>query len=197
MKLFSLGNGWKIIPKLDGDPEQAKYIKRVANEMRKLTPARPKPVKPDGMSQDEWILSMQSPATRELMEKHKDPEYKRDWTAPLPDNVLANPNATTKEELVGEREATIEEINHIEAIRRRSKNTLGQSERSGVSSESRARGAHAFCVSPPARLTDEEIQMLTKIEPIENSMPATLPEPEQKKRYPSIMDWITGAWKKK
>lgn len=188
-------HGWRIIPKLHGDPLYADYVKRMAAEQLKTQPRRPKPVKPEGMSQEEWIFSMQPKSTQEIMIKQKDPDYKRDWSAPLPDNVLANPNAKTKEELIGERRLSLEEISHVEAIRRRSKNSLGQSEASSTSKETRERAAHHFNVTPPALLTDEEIHALTDLAALPDSVPATFPPQEWKKLTPlqAIWHWLKGG----
>lgn len=178
---WKLKGGWRIKPKLNGDPEYAKYVKRVADEQRKANPEiynRPKPIKPEGMSQEDWIMSMQAPSTKDLLEKHKDPNYKRDWTAPLPDNVLANPEAKTKDELIGKRDLGIDEISHFEAVRRRPKNSLGQSELSSTSKESRERAAHNFLVSPPALLTEDEIQGVTNLTKPVEAIPATAPASE-------------------
>jgi hypothetical protein len=177
---WKLKGGWRIKPKLSRDPEYARYVERMAKQVRAENPelySRPKPVKPEGMSQEDWIYSMQAKSTQEIITKQKDPDYKRDWTEPLPENVLANPNAKTKGELVGKRAVTLEEVSHVEAIRRRSKNTRGQSDKSSVSKESKVRAMDHFLHHPGVPenlLSDDEIIAAKDIPTPVKGKPASL-----------------------
>lgn len=195
MSEWKTKNGWRIIPKLSGDPRYAEYVDRMAEAQRKANPAPVRPVKPENMTVSEWILSMQEPSTKEIMRKQEDPNYQRDWSEPLPDNVLANPEAKTKEELIGARSITNEEYATYQAHRHRSKNTRGQSIESGVTEESRERGAHHFLVSPPANPTQEEILSLIEIAEGPSGIPASIPQMEWKKLpwYKAIWHWIRGG----
>lgn len=125
---WKTSSGWKITPKLEPDPIYAEYVKRMAEEQRKLCPPKPRPVKPEGMSEADFIFSLQQPSTQDIITKQKDPNYQRDWAAPLPDGWLANPEATTRDELVGARDVSLEEMEIEERRRRRPKNSLGQSD---------------------------------------------------------------------
>jgi len=179
---WKLKGGWFVKPKLEGDKEFAKYVHRIAEAKKLANPDvynRPKPVKPEGMSQDDWILSMQAASTKEIIAKQKDPDYKRDWTAPLPDNVLANPNAKTKEELVGERPYDLSAWSHFESIRSWPRNSLGQSEKKSVSDSSIESAKHHFMVSPPALLTEDEIEGVKDLIAPPKGRPATAPPPQE------------------
>lgn len=195
MSEWKTKNGWRIIPKLSGDPRYAEYVGRVAEAQRKANPAPIRPVKPENMTVSEWILSMQEPSTKEIIRKQEDPNYQRDWSEPLPDNVLANPEAKTKEELIGARSITNEEYDIYEGHRRKSKNTLGQSKLSAFSKEARERGAHSFLVSQPVELSKEEIEALTDLtDPVEG-IPASVPQTEWRKIpwYKAMWHWIRGG----
>lgn len=61
---------------------------------------------------------------------------------------------------------SMDQILHFEAIRRRPKNTIGQSENKGYSEERKQLAISAFTCSPPAKLTPTEIERVTRIEPI-------------------------------
>lgn len=118
-------SGWKITPKLHGDPKYAAYVKSMAQEIAKH-PKRAKPIRPEGMSEQDFILSLQSSSTKEIIKLQADPNYKRDWTAPLPDNVQVLKEDGSID--IGEREISAEEKSLVESTRRAKKNTLGQSE---------------------------------------------------------------------
>jgi hypothetical protein len=197
---FKYKNGWTIKPKLQGDPIYAQYVKDMAEAQRKIRPPKPKPVKPEGMSDEEFIYSLQCKSTQEIIEKQKDPNYKRDWSAPLPDNWLANPDAKDHDELVGSRinELDQQQVSHVEAIRRRSKNTLGQSQESAFSQERRDAAVHAFMVSPPALLSKEEMDQITTLTPKPKAIPASIPKEEKKKEPKGLRISIAEliGWKK-
>ena len=165
---WKTSSGWKITPKLEGDPVYARYVQRMAEEQRKLSPPKPRPVKPEGMSDEDFIFSLQQPSTQAIITKQKDPNYKgRDWTAPLPDNWLANPDATTVEEHVGERNVTAEEFSHIESVRRRPKNQLGQSDWE-TPKETKDRAVDHFRSHPSIDekdLSDQELMAVKELKP--------------------------------
>lgn len=197
---FKYKTGWKIKPKLSGDPVFADYVKRMSDAQKALDPERynkPKSIKPDGITNEDWIFSMQEKSTKEILTKQKDPSYKRDWSAPLPDNVLANPNASSKEELIGERDLTIQEISHVESIRRRPKNSLGQSEKSAFDQEKRDHAIDHFRSSPNLKtLSKEDMARLTELKfaPPE-AIIETIPQYEWKKltTWQAIKHWFKGG----
>lgn len=77
---------------------------------------------------------------------------------PMPDGWMAVPNAKTDDERVGMRSLNPIEISHAEAIRRRPKNSLGQSEKRGVSEVKIDRATQAFVYTPPAKVTKKEVE---------------------------------------
>lgn len=195
-QFFKYKTGWRVKPKLEGDPRYAEYVKRMADAQRALDPERynkPKPVKPDGMTKDEWIFSMQEKSTQEIITKQKDPDYKRDWSAPMADPTVRREDGSID---INERKVSIDEASHIESIRRRSKNTLGQSELSGTSKEDKSRAGHHFLVSPPANLTAAEMELVTPLKPLAEGVPASLPEKETWKKlttWQALMHWAKGG----
>lgn len=174
VKKPSLGAGWRIIPKAQGDPKYAAYVKRMAEELSKI-PKKPKPIKPLGMSEKDFIFSLQSKSTQEIITLQEDPNYKRDWTAPLPESYLANPTAQTTEELIGQRNLSPNEISHFESRRRASKNTFGQSDWvAPVEAKNRAIDAFRSHPSiPQSHLTDEELIAIEDLKPIAKGIPPT------------------------
>lgn len=196
-------HGWRIIPKLHGNPQYADYVKRVAEAQLKQVPRKPKPVKPEGMSEEDFIFSLQPKSTQAALIKHKDPDYKRDWDAPI-EGWQTNPDLDPKDyatfddylaAITNQRDLPLDQVNHIEAIRRRSKNTLGQSEESSVSEESKDRAKHHFLVSPPALLSKEEMDNVTNLTKPVPGVPASLPEIEWKtlSTWEAFKHWITGG----
>lgn len=181
---WKLKGGWRIKPKLSGDPVYAKYVERMAKEVRADNPElynRPKPVKPEGMSEADWIFSMQAKSTQGIIEKQKDPDYKRDWTEPLPDEYLANPDAKSVDEMTGNRrelgDLDRDQEEHYKSFRRKSKNTRGQSDESSVSKESKVRAMDHFLHHPGLpehSLTDDQIIAAKDIPKPVQGKPASL-----------------------
>lgn len=175
-----LKNGFMIRPKLSGDPEYAAYVQDMAKSLRAAHPNaynRPKPTKPDGMTTEQWIMSMQAQSTQVLLEKHKDPDYKRDWSAPLPDNVLANPKADSLDELTNKRDLSLDEIKNYHFPGKY--NTLGQSSKSAFE-DTKDKAKHAFMVTPPALLSETEMKSVAVLTPPVEGVPTTMPAEEWK-----------------
>jgi hypothetical protein len=121
----------------------------------------------------------QQPSTQALLNaqlsrpKEKDAEY---WERPLPTRTQAQIVDQTGNVDIGERPVTREEVSHVESIRRRPKNTIGQSEFSGVEKERREAAMHAYLCSPGIEfknLTHEEKKRITQIVPY--AQPEPLP----------------------
>ena len=129
----------------------------LVTELRRRNPPKPRPIKPDGMSEADFILSLQAPSTQRTM-KMNDKELEEYRNRPLPANWLANPDAKTNDESVGMRPITAQELTLEEQRRRTIKNTLGQSENSSVSELGRERGIQGFLYTPPAQVTTKEVE---------------------------------------
>jgi hypothetical protein len=160
--------GWRARPILERDPRDVIYAEQMAELQRKTRTLRPRVPIPDGVDRDEFIFGQQAKSTQTIIELQKDPDYKRDWTAPLPDGWLANPEAKTLDEMVNKRELTEKEREIEQDIRRKGhSNTEGQSMLSGASDERKKSAEHHFLVSPPAPAPQdkERISQLTKIVP--------------------------------
>jgi len=188
--LFKSKEGWRINPKLSGDPNYADYVQRMAKAQREANPElynRPKPVKPEGMTKEEWIFSLQAKSTQEIIMKQKDPDYRRDWSSPFEiDPTVRKEDGSID---TGERSVSIDEFQSFKSMQRASKNSLGQSEESSVTKESRDRGAHHFVVSPPAKITEAEKDKVTTLTAPIKGVPASLPEYEWKN-----LSVIGAAW---
>ncbi len=58
------------------------------------------------------------------------------------------------------------DFNMLERMRRKPKNSIGQSEKTAFTTERRERAGDAFLYTQPTKLTSAEMQKLTKLEPI-------------------------------
>ncbi len=174
----------------------------IVAEMKLRYPPKPRPIKPDGMSDEDFILSLQTPTTRMVMQMTPEQlEERRNRPMPTMEQAAANkeafeaykkdPSPENWKKMVGARDLTPDEISHFEAVRRRSKNTLGQSEKSSVSEESRERGIDAMIFTPPAKVTKQEVEAravnLTRIE----SKPMTEVWVEMN-WYQAMIHWLKG-----
>lgn len=198
---FKYKNGWRIKPLLKSNGYSDSVIQE-AEILKKTNPSvynRSKVEKPNGVSREDWILSMQSKSTQEIINKQKDPNYSgRNWIEKLPENVIANPNALTKEELVNERDLNLEEISHVESIRRRPKNSIGQSDLSSISKESKNRAIDHFRSHPSlleSDLTDSQLSSIKRLNNLLDGAIATSPQYEWRKMsfWKAIKHWLKGG----
>jgi hypothetical protein len=171
------------------------YAEHVAALQRESRPVRPKPVQPEGMSREEWIESMQPKSTQALIAKHKDPSYVADNSRPLPDAAIANPNAKSLDELVAVRQLDPIQVSHVEATRRRPKNSIGQSPKSATTKEKRESAIHHFEVSGHAIIKPEDVdRVIKKLEPIVNvaqSEPVEVWKPLT--FWQAVKHWLQGG----
>lgn len=110
---------------------------------------------------------------------------------PMPDGWKAIPNAKTLDEAVGARHIDPIEQSHFQAIRRRPKNSFGQSEKSGVSPSRREAGIQAFRYTPPAKVTQKEVESRAVNLVQYKSEPMT-EEWVQIPWYKALIHWIKG-----
>lgn len=181
-------NGWRVSEPYT-TPKQAKYHAEEAERMRKDPSYKKREIDPSLLVKCPYtgkMIDPQSSSTMQMLQNQKE-GIVRDWTAPLPDNVIANPNAKNRDELVGVRAFDPEQVSHVESVRRRQKNTGGESKDSATTDESRARAEHSFIVSPPADMSKEDpsrIQGLIEI--------VSQPMVEEWKELP----WYRALWHK-
>lgn len=151
------------------NPEFARYVQEMAEALKKL-PKRPPSTE-------------QSASTQALLERQANtpPELDFDWISrPLPtkEQAMAVPHAKTTDELVGKRDFDPTQVAVVEDIRRKGRNTLGQSFASSVTKESKERAVHAFTYSPPSALTPDQIRKAEETKLKEITMYNPSPEKE-------------------
>ncbi len=131
-------------------PEDVMYMQEMLDALKER-PRKPLPQCPEGMTRDEWILSMQPESTKRVLsgEAEKMPWPPLFWKAV--------PDAKTLDEAVGMRNISIEEFILIDGMRKNSKNTLGQSEISATTPARRESAIQGFIYSPPADVTKDEV----------------------------------------
>ncbi len=116
----------------------------------------------------------QQPSTQAILArpKEKDEEH---FFRPLVDCYIRDKDGNID---VGERPVTIEEVSHVQAIRRRPKNSIGQSEKSATGEERKEAAVHTYLCSPPAVLSEEELKRVSKPKAYETQpMVVTAPPP--------------------
>lgn len=129
------------------NPEFALYVQEMAEALKKL------PKKPPSYEQ--------SASTKVLLERQANTPKELDFewfSRPLPtkQEAAAVPNAKTLDEAVGKRDFDPTQVAVVEDIRRKGRNTLGQSHARGMTKETREKAIHAFTYSEPAKLTLED-----------------------------------------
>lgn len=198
---------FRVVPILDRDPGFATYAERIAESQRKTRDWRPNPVKPKGISQEEFILSLQAGSTQRIMkmtpEEHKEHKNRANptWASQPETNREAYLNLDLNDEesmdkMVKARKVSIKEITLEEARRRSPKNQEGQSTMSSVSSERREKGIAGLLYTPPAKLTAEEIARITKLTTMEAIVSASEPKKDkwiELKWYEALWHWIKGG----
>ena len=110
-----------------------------------------------------------SQAINQFREEHKD----------LPQAAIQELECPGMKEMVGERQVSDAQESHVQSVRYRSKNTKGQSEKSGSGEERKEAATHAYLCSGPAILTDEEKQRITQIAPYTEIPPLPIEEKPQ------------------
>lgn len=169
-------------------------IQAMAKAIAATRTKKPAPEQPSNMTREEWILSMQPASTKALIEKHKDPSYIADNSRDLPEGTLANPHATSRDELVAMRRVDPIEVSHVEAIRRRPKNSQFQSTESATDNETRDSAIHHFEVSGHAEPTQKELESLTRLVNLD-AVPQPTPEAVwiELTWYEALKHWAKGG----
>jgi hypothetical protein len=101
----------------------------------------------------------QQPSTQAILARPKEKDLEH-FLRPLVDCQIKKPDGSID---VGERPVTIEEVSHVEATRRRPKNSTGQSDKSAFDEQHREAAANAFVCSPPAALSEMDKDRTTKV----------------------------------
>lgn len=118
--------------------------------------------------------TVQSASTQALMERHKNPEkaeeYEKYRNSPEYMDAI---KGITPERIISPDEFIV-----IEGLRRTSKNTTGQSEKSATTSERKEKAIDAFTYSEPTELTAQQKEKLTKMNAITEL--ETMPKEEKK-----------------
>lgn len=126
--------------------EDQSYTKMMSEALRK-TPKRPPTTT--------QCASMQATMDRD---PSKDAEH---WNRKLDISKAIAPHPETCE-----RKISTDEFIMVEGLRRSSKNTLGQSEKSATTEERKEKAVHAYTYSQPTKLSDAEKQKITQLESI-------------------------------
>lgn len=129
--------------------KEANYVSLVVEQQKALNI----PKRPPSTTQ---VASMQATIDRD---PSKDAEH---WNRKIDMSVAIAPHPSTCERIIDP-----DQYSHIEAIRRRPKNSIGQSEKSSASEERKEIARQAFTCSQPADLNPAEKEKLTELNKIE------------------------------
>jgi hypothetical protein len=193
-----LPNGWRVT-ELSGSKLEA-HLKEV-HQMAEVLKAMPRPKhtvithwegKPiESLNAEErkgleaFYFSQQPKSTQDaiLRQRERKPSEDIDYLLrPMPE-CIANPDAKTKEELVGERTISANDMRlHLSAKSHRGK--WGESKASSVSDERRTAGIEAFTYSKPANLTDSEIWRIKSLNEIDAIVAAEPPKQQVEEKLP-------------
>ena len=135
-------------------------------------------------------LTRQEPSTQATLDRDPKDDLKH-WGRPLPENAQVRDKDGNVD--IGERAVTIEEVSHIESIRRRPKNSTGQSEKSSAGEERKEAAENAFICSPGVSLENlnpEERARIQRPKPYEE--PPVLAV-ETAKVAPAKDSWFKGG----
>lgn len=142
------------------------YAKMMEASLREIQPKRP-------------ISTEQAASTKAIQDR--DPRLDSKRVAQLNDPVFwgeLSSRAKTLHPSLVERIISPEEYSLIDGMRKKSKNTIGQSDKSVFTPEVKERARQAFTCTPPAALTKQEELKLTELTPIKEY---TGPIPAQQK----------------
>lgn len=181
--------GWRVIEIEPGNAklaEHLRYVKRVADELAAIPRIKRevpntwqgKPIEELTQEErEEFHFSQQPESTKAalLAQKTRKPHEDIDYLLrPMP-ACIANPNATSLDELTSKRALDPQDIAAHNGAKQ-GRNQLGQSDTGSVDREKREKGIQAFTYSKPAELTFEQMKKLVKLEEIVNT-PLELPTP--------------------
>lgn len=133
----------------------------------------------------------QQPSTMAILARDPKDDEKH-WLRHLPEGVQIRDKDGNID--VAPRPVSVEEISHIESIRHRPKNSVGQSEKSGTSEKTRELAIDAYLYSPGIEFKDlskEDQQRVTELSPY-SELPS-VPAPET----PKVTDkkfWLYGHY---
>lgn len=151
---------FRIIPLLKRNSEHAEFIRSTTEYIKSLN----LPKKP--------ASTVQCASTQATLDRDpsKDAEH---WSRPLPESVVLaskiqraayeTGDLNELERLLSTRKIRPDEASHIESVRRRPKNSLGQSDLPTADKAKIERAIHAFTYSGPAELTPEQKQRLAEL----------------------------------
>lgn len=188
-----LPEGWRMVPfpveKIEAHERNAKEIAKLIDAIPRVKSKAPdtwngKPVESlTAEEREAFIFSLQPESTQKAIvaQKSRKPSEDNDYLLRPIENAVANPEAKSLDELTAKRTLGIEETLLVEDIRRKGRNTQGQSAQGSVSEEKRTAGIEAFTYSKPAEPSDADIKRLLKLREMKAVIPSPIYDPEPAK----------------
>ena len=184
-------NGWRVSEPYSV-PKQAEYHQEQAKRMRADPSYKKREIDPALLVKCPYtgkMIDPQTPSTMQMLQAQKEGKV-RDWTAPLPDNVLANPNAKNKDELVGMQPRDTNQVLIAEMIRKAEKNTGGESKESATTPGRREKAVHSYIVSPPVKESEIDWDRVKGL--VEIVSQPIVEEWKELPWYRAFWHWMTG-----
>jgi hypothetical protein len=198
------------------DAEQASYAHYMAKMLSVAEAQREENKKLAKIRQERHGIdpNAQAPSMLAILARPKEDDEKH-FFRPLPKEVVAasyslSAAVTAGDDqavghLVAERPITLEEVAHVENIRRRSKNTLGQSEKSGSGEEAKKAAVNAYLCSPGIVFKDLSPGDQSRIrkpipyesEPLIAKKPAPAPKDDlfwKHGHFLELKNWLKRYW---
>lgn len=168
------------------NPKDQQYAERVASELKALNVPK-RPVTTVQSASTQRILSM----TREEHAEHNNrPLPTRDQWQAKPTKPLKE-NATQDEYyawLTGQRDLPLDQVFVAEDIRRKPKNSIGQSLKSSASDERKELARQAYVCTPPTEILDSQKEHVTEMNPITELK--EIPRETKQSLFDKFMDWF-------
>jgi hypothetical protein len=183
----------KITPILTPSYDYSQFVQRMAQLQRDRHPeiyANPKP-------RPRPVDIIQCASTQAIIDR--DPSKDEEWQNRPMSTVGQTTSATPLEDLdklIPMKVISEEERSHIEAIRKRAKNSQGTVDLSATTPEQKERAQHAFQFSPSlVAPSEKELQRLQELKPYQQTLPPLPIEevPVKKSLASRFTHWL---WKK-
>lgn len=156
-------------------PERQTEMDAIVSELKLKYPPKPRPVKPDGMSEADFILSLQTPAAQRVIKMSEtELEEHRNRPMPKPEEMYVNPEAVKKyqetgdpsllDEITNRRAVTPSEFDSYERMRRSDKNDVGMKEKDlpTIPEWKKEKALEAFAEAGPAKVSQGTIKYFSQ-----------------------------------
>lgn len=152
------------------NPKDQQYAERVASELKALNIPK-RPVSTIQAASTQASLDM---TDEQYAQKVKKMFETKAWKAPHPEEVM--------------RSMPLDQVFVAEDIRRKPKNSIGQSLKSSASDERKELARQAYVCTPPTEILDSQKEHVTEMNPITELK--EIPRETKQSLFDKFMDWF-------